>query len=288
MNKLRFILFFSILTTTLISSEKYVIGNWRGGFFSNFFCVINHLIWSEKNNKTPVVYWGKNNLYYDSKRGDNAWEYYFNPVSPLKYQKGDKMSTNYWAPDHSGISCYQYWLFPGITKNYREYINKIIKKYISFKPEVSEKITKFYELYMSGKKTIGIHVRGPHFETPPVKISRFIEVANACDGDQFLIATDEEKNVEILEKNLNKKVIYYDAHRSTDNTNYIYLQPSSHLKEVSKAELGEEVLIEAFLLSLCDTFVHSCSNVSLVALFFNPSLKNIYLDPRDNKTQMKL
>lgn len=276
------ILFLCSAPMLLSDTEKFVIGSRGGmvGFFSNFFGVINHIMWCEKNNKTPVVWWGKRNIYYDSAFGENVWDYYFNPVSPSRYKKGDKIRVAYLAPDKTGIRCYTYSTFPYITKEYRDSIHTIIKKYISLKPHILEKITKFYTEYLINKKTIAIHVRGLRDGIQPLDINRVIQVANACEGDQVLVATDEEKNIKILQKSLNKKVIYYNAHRSADS-NFLYLQPSSKL-DVSKAQLGEEVIIEAYLLSLCNVFIHSASNVALAVLFFNPNLENIYLNPMQN------
>lgn len=279
--KYLYLLFLTCSTTLLFSKEKFVIGA-RGknvGFFSNFFGVINNLIWCEKNNKNPVVFWDKTNLYYDFCRGENVWEYYFNPISSLSYEQGDKIRVSYLAPDGSGVKAKGYLLFSKITNDYRQYMHKVIKKYITLKPEVSKKIEKYYNQHLRGKKTIGIHVRGFRDGVRPLDIKKIIKTANTCECDQFFIATDEEKNIEILKNGLNKKIIYYPAHRSLDS-NFLYLQPSSKLN-VSKAELGEEVLIEATLLSLCNLFIHSASNVALAVLFLNPELKNIYLSPVD-------
>lgn len=39
-------------------------------------------------------------------------------------------------------------------------------------------------------------------------------------------------------------------------------------------EMGEDVLVETMLLSRCNHFVHTISNVSTAALFFNPDLEH--------------
>jgi len=73
-------------------------------------------------------------------------------------------------------------------------------------------------------------------------------------------------------------VLYYDSYRSLSHK-------ALHIKNPAvknRALMGEQVLIEAKLLSLCDFLIHSVSNVSLAALFFNPHLQNIYLSDENN------
>lgn len=236
--------------------------------------MINNLIWCKKNKKIPIVFWGKQSLYFEPQKGDNVWEYYFSQVSTTQYQTQMKIYNGYLAPDHTGIQCHHHPNFLKITKEYRQLINNIIHEYIILKPEINEKINKFYALHMRGKKTVGIHIRGTdkYKEDKPVDINNFIEKANAYDCDQFLIASDEQIIFDKLIKNLNKKVIYLDAHRSINGR-------PLHFGNFSKYELGEEVLVEALLLSECDTFIHAASNVSLAVLFFNPNLENVYLSP---------
>lgn len=110
-------------------------------------------------------------------------------------------------------------------------------------------------------------------ENKPVSVERICKEANllaeVMPGCQFFIATDEEKLLTKAKSLLRGPVIYCDSYRSLDGTP-VFLGS----KPYSKAKLGEEVLIEVMLLSRCDKFIHTPSNVSIAVLFFNPELDN--------------
>ena len=163
-----------------------------------------------------------------------------------------------------------------LDKLYRKHINNLIKKYITIKSHILWKIINFYVSFMEGKKTVGIHIRGTdkHSEAPPIDISKFIEIANKYSDHQFLVASDEYAIIDKLKKELKGNVIYYDAFRSNQTGAIHKINPCE--------QIGQEVLIEVLLLSYCDIFIHSISNVSTAVLFFNPELHNIYLDPYNN------
>ena len=88
---------------------------------------------------------------------------------------------------------------------------------------------------------------------------------------QFFVATDEQKLLEEAQELLSGPVIYCDSYRSLNGEP---LHRPKKKQDYSKAKLGEEVLIETLLLSKCNGFVHTRSNVSTAVLFFNPELEN--------------
>ena len=256
--------------------KKMVIGASGGGFFAEFLGTLNHIAWCEKNSVTPVVYWNSG-LYYEPagyNGSKNVWEYYFEPVSSAQYRKKDRIRRAYEAPDGSHIKG-----FHDKCKSYntrielKMQVHDLIKKYIKIKPVVMGKVNSFYTRYMEGKYTIGVHLRGTdkHIEVLPTSITKILDIANeAARGIpdcQFLVATDEVRLLEKAKELLHGKVIYYDSQRS--NTDQ-----AIHTHGKNKALLGEEVLIEVLLLSQCKKLIHTCSNVSSAALFFNPTIEN--------------
>ena len=101
------------------------------------------------------------------------------------------------------------------------------------------------------------------------------EALKYADKDtQFLIATDEKKIFdELIALLADRKVIYYECARSKNG------QPL-HTAERSRtlvAQNGEDVVIEMILLSKCNIFLHTLSNVSAVPLYFNPWLQHVTL-----------
>lgn len=261
------------------TQEKLIIGchSKHAGFFSCFFGVINNIIWCEKNGVTPLVYWGHDSLYYAPSgyhSSTNVWQYYFIQPSYSSFINKD-IRKNYNAPDdsytilrHDSCSSFQN------SKELRKNVHRIIQKYIKLKPQLSRKIDNFYAKHMAGKKIIGIHLRGTDKKKevdaidPKIILKEANKLARKITGCTFLVATDEAALLRKAKLILDGPVIYYNAHRSNDSK-------SLHHYGQNKPRLGEEVIIEAQLLSRCDIFLHTCSNVSSAVLFFNPELENI-------------
>jgi hypothetical protein len=291
-----------------ISPQKFVIGYGDYfGLFTAFFGTLNWLACCDEDLKIPVVYWGKGNPYYIEpgyNGSKNAWEYYFEPVSGLNYQEGDEITTEFWN------SKYRDYLRTDIPvpagrdgsrehfsrkniilptngekqaremfdRQYLKEINSIITKFVKVKPVILDKVESFYNTYMRGKKTVALHLRGTDkwkdgiATTDPLNIIKYAQQFKNC---QFLVATDEEKFLTLAKQELKGAIIYYDARRSTVDVPLHLIEDANN----NKAAHGEEVLIEVLLLSKCDLFLHTCSNVSTAALIFNPELKHLLFTP---------
>lgn len=278
---LKLLLMSILISACSIRAEKHVIGDRNyAGFFSNFFGVLNHIQWCQKNNTIPVVYW--NNSLYQVPQGYNdslnPWEYYFELVSSLSYHVEDMIDDRYIIDGFDVCNGMQELKkTKTVSIGYREWVkNTLIDPYITVKPQILKKINMFYQTHMQGKKTVGIHLRGTDkcAEEPAVDPLHIIEQANqyAEQGYQFFVATDENRLLELAKTHLKGNVIFYNSYRS-DNNQPIHAAPGTY----SKAKIGEEVLIEMLLLSRCNTLIHTVSNVSYAVLLFNPYIENILL-----------
>jgi tetratricopeptide (TPR) repeat protein len=253
---------------------KYVIGPWPGGLGVCLHNVLNHLVFCEKQKRTPAIFWGSDSLYYDSRGFNgykNVWNYYFMPVSTQRYKKGDKIHIFY--PDKSEHEKFSYY---DTTQEKRYSAYRLINKYIRPNAIVQSKITNFFKKNIYGKRTIGIHIRGTDKikEEKPVEPLRLVaEALKYADANtQFFVASDEKKLFdEIVTLLHGRTVIAYDCYRS-ENEN----QPL-HVRLPSRAQLGEDVVIEMILLSKCDMLIHTLSNVSAIPLYFNPNLPHAVL-----------
>lgn len=284
--KIKFIFFSMIILTItihLIASEKYVRGVNHWGLFAEFICTLHHLDWCIDNNKIPVVYWDKESAYYQPEGyngSHNVWEYYFEPTSTLKYEEGDKIHREYVCPGGKlEITYDEYFkdpMWPSIK--FRLYVaQRLLSKFIKIKPPIKKKMQEFYKKnFTKGIKTIGVHLRGKHMlqDITEVPILAILDEANKyADGKtQFFVATDQIKLLTLAKEKLKGKVINYDVYRADQPT--APWENNNFLKDIpyKKALLGEEVLIEALLLSKCDMFIHTISYVSTAVLFFNPWL----------------
>jgi len=269
--KIGIVLIIAVCMSFEIQALKFVIGTRPPGLFSNFFGVLNALRWCDGSGHTPVVYWDNVSKYYipEGYNGSrNVWEYYFKPVSTLAYNPPDKIYRGYLAPDGRGIlhkpfNCKK-------MLECRFWGHGLIKKYIQPNEIVQNKVDAFYKKYLEGKKTIGIHLRGTDkkSEVKPVAPELIFKEANKYKGYQFLVATDEERLLALAKQSLDGPVISYDAYRSLDGK-------PVHRAKPHKARIGEDVVVEVLLLSRCDKFLHTCSNVSSAVMFFNPHLPHI-------------
>lgn len=257
-------------------ASKHTIGTRNAGLFSNFFAVLAHLDWCERNNRIPVVYWDSVSVYY--KQGGyngshNVWEYYFEPISSAFYQVGDHIDRNYNAPDGTYLE-HGHNFVQALTPEFRKRMNDLINKYIHVKESILKKIEEFYEQKMKNKKTIGFHIRRTdNYLSINVPMQKYIDVAMQYPDYLVLVCTDDQDALEIMKKALGSRVISYDVYRSRGNASI------HHHSSYSKALAGEEVLIEVLLLAHCDIFVHAVSHVAGAALYFNPTMPNIFLEP---------
>lgn len=261
---------------TKSDSKKYVIGAHQGGFFAAFLAVLNHLAYCKQTGKTPVVYWDNRSWYYRKggfNGSHNVWEYYFKPVSKLAYEpKKDRINSSYEGP-------YSTFHYTDLDEATRHNAHDLIKRYIHINGIVQRKIDTFYHNHMMGKHTIGIHLRGTDKfrEMKPVSPEKIIAAAleQAHEGTQFFVASDEQQ---LLEKAIHLldgyKVIFYNCYRSHDTNKPLHLK-NSHETKPSFAQLGEDVLVEVSLFALCDVLVHTRSNVSAAAFYYNPCLKSV-------------
>ena len=254
--------------------RKQVIGARPVGFFSNFMAALNMLGWCERHKMIPVIYWDRKFPYRYPNEQDgvgNAWEYYFKPVSGMRYENGDRVYRRSLAPDGLGFNYRPRECSKLLLQKY--WGNALIKKYVVIKEHIQKKVDLFVEKHFKGKKVIGIHLRGTdkRQEVKPVAPEVIFHTANQFKGYAFFVATDEQRLLDLALKSLNGPVIYYDAYRSGS-------KKPVHVDGCTP-ERGEEVLIEVLLLSKCDKLIHTCSNVSCAAIFFNPSLEHILLEP---------
>lgn len=266
---------FTIPASTPIKQHLITIPpNSHWGFFCCFLEALYALRYCPTD-KTPIVHWNHHFLYYN-KDGFNGkqsgWEYYFEPVADV-------------AAIHN-FSCDIPMTSADYSPEARIFCHAIIKKYIRLRTCVQQKIDQFYDHHMAEKYTIGIHIRGTdkYVEVVPVSLEKIIQEAlkHANTDTQFLIATDEQRLLDQATHLLQPyTVIHYDCYRSP-NEQPIHYTTQKHTadnnpQKPSPAQLGEDVLVEALLLSKCDLFIHTYSNVSLCVTYFNPDLKHILL-----------
>ncbi|MCW6038016.1 nodulation protein NodZ [Spirulina subsalsa FACHB-351] len=292
----------------------------RVGFFALFFQVLGHIYQAEQEDLIPVVFFGSSCLYW-SEQGynghqDNAWEYYFEPVSELtiedvfnlpldrlkhasiyEYSKADithnppeqytgNLQGSISVPPNVKVTNCWSAFDPGqeeIHEDRRAIFYDLIKRRIQIKPSILNKIDDFYQSYFTDNTVIGVHMRGTE---------RSVEVT----GWYLKPHLDERTYMRAVDRALKqfpdaKIFLATDTQTSVDKFRSRYGDRlltydstrsdegnSPHL-QFGGAVLGEQVLIESILLSKTNFLIHGISNVAFAALCFNPTLShlNVYL-----------
>lgn len=291
--------------------KRAIRGCWSAGFFSEFLWVLNHIEWCVATGRIPIVDWDNKSAYYcpEGYNGyHNVWEYYFAPVSTAAYLPEDKMYRKFWynnyfstvweyvqyidklyllseedrkccisvpGNDYSKIDSWELRrnTYPCIThpydKQFRKYVkNELIDKFITIRPQITAKIDKFWTKNMKGKKVIGIlpreNIWGETLKVPYMYL--FDEAKKHIKNvDKYFVVTDRASILEAAKKFFGEKLIFYEWKRPD-----IPFAPSV---PGSMGPLhGENILIEAMLLSRCSHFIHTLSCISTAVLYFNPDL----------------
>jgi hypothetical protein len=319
---LPFFLFLSIAlaadafhTDTLKRNKRHhvVRGCTNWGFFAEFFWTLNYFEWCNMRGIIPVVEWGSNFAYYSPQGyngSTNCWEYYFEPVSSLRFSPGDQIDVkNVYHKRFSTIWWYSEYInnlhllsdeerqsiisipLPGklagnpseypvgnkhlYSKDFRRFVkSQLLDRYVRIKSNIQNKIDTFYRENMQGKHVVGLHLRGSFVnnEVGEVPLESLCDEANRHAGPNtvFFIATDQYPLLERVKALLNGEVIFYECFRQETTTS-----PFSSAQW--PPQMAEDVLVETKLLSMCDHFVHTISNVSTAALYFNPDLPHTLL-----------
>jgi hypothetical protein len=170
----------------------------------------------------------------------------------------------------------------------RKEVNKIIEKYIKLIPPINQKIDKFKEKYFT-ENILGLHIRGKGRKDGGSEKLR--EMGDLIDGvpynlyfkkvDEYIathpsckifLCSDSQIVIDHCKGVYEERIITYDSTRSLDGEMHL-----NHKYNDMKYKLGEDVLIEAYLLSMTNYLVHGNSNVTNYVLCKNSKLKNFYI-----------
>lgn len=166
----------------------------------------------------------------------------------------------------------------------------IIDRYIRLKHPVREKLDRFAERQLPTHGPIlGVHMRGPgrldgganalkqrHDLVDGVPFELYFqhidEQLERLAADRILLCSDAQRVIDACSRRYGDRLIVYPASRTPEG------EPHAALGIPTQGyQLGEDVLIEAYLLSRVDFLIHGSSNVSNFALCNNPSLPHRYI-----------
>jgi len=261
------------------------------GFFSNYFYVLSHIIYSLQNNWIPVIDMMNYGTLYSEKdpinTTCNAWEYYFN--QPTQFSIDDAYSSNNYILssgnyfNEMGVPVFS--INKGhITSQMVTNLTPVIEKYITIKMEILQEVQKFVSDLFITDRIVGVHIRGTDMNkkkaehTLPPQWNRVMEAVDNYlrknSHAKIFLCTDEEIAIEEFRQIYGEKLIYKQAFRSKnseDSNQGIHFQKNE--RKYHSFNMGREVLADALILSQCSSLICGISNVSSAAILFN---KGIY------------
>lgn len=270
----------------------------NAGFSALMNYALNGVRVAVARNWLPVVNFDKADTghFYAPERGENVWEYYFEPVMGVSYSQleawieegrlqpqeihrfsseeilrrhlvdKDRLAT-FWT-DNDEVDRAQ-WM-----ADMRRRGREMVGRYIRLKPHIQEKFADLHARLIGSRFTFGVHIRGTDFSyadpTPPEKYFAAIRAKAAeLDRDDYniFLATDQRQFVTRFEQEFPGRVLTSDAARSSNDVAPFQMQSVDPYKK------GEDVLLDILLLSRCAFLFKSVSAVGEYAMWLNPGLE---------------
>ena len=140
--------------------------------------------------------------------------------------------------------------------------NKVYNNILKIKHEYLEKFEKKKKNLGIDKNTLGVQIRGTDKkqELPEIKSDSIFRLIDSIESEKIFVATDDRYYLDCLLDRYGNRIIYDDTLQISSGSKSIH----HHCRNRSK--INEEVLSSVYLLSNCNNFLYSFSNVSLLTL----------------------
>lgn len=315
----------------------HIICERDAGLFSLIQQVIANIPWAIQEGRIPIVYFQNKTCYwtpngYHGK--DTVWEYYFEPVVPgspasiipqdiceiVSLNPPSPFEVGYFANEHTFISNHFGdhptlngktlsipYLWDDPDSNLREEAKDIIRRFISPRDYLQQKVNHFFQQHMNGHYVIGVHARGtdavskeeirPHRQGSLV-LSKYVaqieQLLRMHLSARIFVATDDQSSLEYLRNAFGKRVFAYDSirHESGEAAGKGptgWIMPAYIASDRDRAARnGEEAVIEYLLLSRCNYLVHNGSGLARTVLLNVPELPhmNLHLRKQDGSANV--
>ena len=268
-------------------SKNYIIATRKKrGFFSLVLFVLNHLKYCEKKNLVPLIDMENFKTIYNEKQKIfgtyNAWEYYFKKINNLNLQKVYSSKKFILSVDKN--------IFTVNNK-----FNKNLKKYFTKNFKITNQIKHKIDFYKKKlgpnyNNILGIHFRGtdmciaPNHPTPPYKyqiVEKIKFYKKKYDINKLFLVTEDLENYKFIKKKFGRMVISINNFRSNQTKVFNLNNRKNH-----RYKMGEEALINSYLLSYCKIIISSQTGISDFAKFINKDLKLIKIDNGFNSSSI--
>lgn len=219
------------------------------GFFSVVLQIISIKI---LNTNIPFYVDLSNWKLYQNNEGDNVWEYYFDQyyddfskIINLNKQTLVTYSTRFTA-------------LPLLRSKIKE---------LKIKQHILDKISVFDKYF--DKKVLGVHKRGTDSgeHRPVMPIEKYFDSIDKVinNYDYLYVCGDEQFAIDEFKIRYKDKIFLYDDAFRSNSEKPIH----KFFDECEPYKKGEDVLIEAILLSKCDELILTDSNVAFFSIYYN-------------------
>lgn len=287
------------------------INHSHAGFFAYVNFALNQVIYAERHGWQPVVNFGPvsgdgPNAFHDPRRGENIWDYYFEPVAGVTYAdleaRLDDPNDVLAAADVTTLSTSELWRIhtrdpdsvypyphgmhysetgndPGWYTRQRARARGVMESHVRVKPHILAKVDAFEREHFVGASVLGVHLRGTdkgaaHGPPALMRIVRPKEYFPHIDAytDQhgrckIFVATDQQQFLDQVTKRYGDRVLSHQAIRTLGRRNPFEVDDGAGYRK------GEDVLIDSLLLSRTDYLLKCTSAVGEFAMYFNPTLE---------------
>jgi hypothetical protein len=287
------------------------INHSHAGFFAYVNFSINQIVYAQKHDLTPVIYFGPvsrdgSNAFYDAGRGDNIWDYYFEPVDGITH---DQLQAKIADPeddldedDVKTLSTEELWdihckeagsvfVYPHSMhrratiddawyETQRDKGRRLVDRYVRVKSHVMDKVNAFADEHFGTQLILGTHMRGTDKGTahasadlmrvvPPDEYFPHIDAYfEEHGGGKIFIATDQRQFIDDVRTRYGNRTLAYDAIRGSSDLNPFEVNDGKGYRK------REEALIDCLLLSRCDYLLRCTSAVGEFAQYFNPEIRS--------------
>lgn len=256
----------------------YIIRRTPGaGLFSNFIFVLNHIKLADALGYKPMIDMENFQTIYNEKqlvnKTKNSWNYYFknkNNYNLKEIYKKNKfiMTSNRFSKSFSH----------NIDDNQ---FRNLFKKYFKINSDHLKFIENFEKKYFLNKKILAVHLRGTSYKTSanhpfPITMRQTInlieELMKKYEFNKIFLCTEDLNYFNLITRNFKDKVIFLnDSYKSFKDDAFKVYPRKFH-----RYKLGRDILREALLISKCDSFVFTNSNVSEFVKFLDNKKKINY------------
>jgi hypothetical protein len=261
----------------------YIIKRTPGaGLFSNFIYVLNHLKIAYSCGYEPAIDMENFKTIYNEKNKinntKNSWNYFFDNKKKINLKKIYK-ENNFIISTNKFVETFTH----RINNDEFRYL---FNKYFKIKNIFIKYADDFYKKKFK-KKMLAIHLRGTSYKTSanhpfPITIEQTInlidEIIKKYNYNKIFLCTEDLGYFDAIIKIFKEKVIFLPGTYKSYKDDAFNIYPRSF----HRYKLGRDILMEALLISKCDGFIYTTTNVSEFVRFLDKKNKINYFSIQNN------